>query len=160
MITVQIIKEGRPNTLAQLGQWQKERDEPEYRKRVLQVSIKKYIMAEIEVMKLIKKWQDIIANTALEDDLDPGVIEQFQQYLESLKNVRKFIQEQTKELQTNKSKLTSFKEKRVLYSPQYILTQSRFSYDQPLIWNDRQTALDHIRELTILLSKIDKAPNL
>jgi len=159
MITVHIIKEGRPNTLAVLGQRQKEIDEPEFRKRDWMKSIKKYIIAEMGVMKEIEKWQDILANSALEDDVDPTIIEQFQQHVSALKKLRAYIQKQTKDLQANKNKLDSFKQKRVLFSPQYIMTQSRYAYEEEALWG-RDLAEDHLRKMMNILNQADKTPNL
>lgn len=160
MITVEIIKEGRPNTLAQLGKWQQQRDEPEFRKREWSIALKKYMIAEMGVMKEIAKWQDITANTALEDDVDPTIVEQFQQHVEALKRVRAFIQKKIKELQASKQKMNPHTgEKQVLFSPQYIITQSRFAYDEDIIWG-RDLAEEHIIKMRDILVKADKTPNL
>ena len=122
-------------------------------------SIKKYIIAEMGVMKEIEKWQDILANSALEDDVDPTIIEQFQQHVAALKKLRAYIQKQTKDLQANKNKLDSFKQKRVLYSPQYIMTQSRYAYEEEALWG-RDLAEDHLRKMMNILNQADKTPNL
>lgn len=159
MITVEIIKEGRTNTLAQLGKWQKQRDEPEYRKREWSIALKKYMIAEMGVMKEIAKWQDITANTALEDDVDPTIVEQFNDHVNALKRVRLFLQKKIKELQASKSKINPEGEKQILFSPQYIITTTRYAYEEDNIWG-RDLAKEHIIKMRDILIKADKTPNL